>query len=327
MIKLRVSTHAKGRNKQDPSRLTYGWQNRWMDCRDLGAWVLQGYAWAGCHFKERKRSARNAQGSNCLTFDFDGELRLADFWATQIAKDWCALTYTSASHTDDVNRFRAVFPLEGVPIQDPWVHQCLYQWLELQLSSELGQDFQDSCGQKPERLWFGNSNGQVQYNDQAFIPVAIWEDVPIPDKPTFERSASDTSDITDVDIKRCIWLLENFIAPSEDNEYNSIYVPVTAACAAIGPDVEGAWMNWVAAGHHGSKQSNLDAQLKWAGLGLRSGPSSLYAIAKRQDPNWTRSLPPELGYGNPSDRWCFDLDTLLSGTIHCAPKTLFYRGV
>ena len=322
MIKLRVSTHSKGRNKQEARKLTFGWHNRWLDVRDLAAWVSNGYAWAGTHFKEKKRCAANANGSNCLTFDFDGELSLERFWTTKIAKEWCALTYTSASHTEDVNRFRAVFPLEGLPIQSAWVHKSLYQWLELELSRELQQEFQDSCGNKPERLWFGNSETSTQINDSAFIPYAVWDAVPIPPEPTFSRGPSDTSGITDLDVRRCVWLLENFIAVTEDGEYNSHYLPVTAACAAIGSDIEDAWVSWVAAGHHGTKQSNMDASLKWAGLGLQSGPSSLYAIAKRQDPQWARKLPAELRF-NPGNDSGLCLDAFLSSTMNCVPQRLF----
>ena len=323
-MKIKVSVNARGKNKQDPARLAYGWKNKWLEPWELMAWVKQGYAWAGTHFSEGKRSAKTASGSNAIVFDFDGELSLEDFWSTDIAQNWCCLSYTSASHTEEVNRFRAIFLLEGLPLEDAWTHRCIYQWLELELSKELKQEFKDDCGQKPERLWYGNDAALTRHNEDARIPASVVAAVEIPPEPVFSRGVSDTSGITDVDIRRCIWLLENFIAPSEDGEYNEIYVPVTAACAALGSQVENAWVNWVAAGHHGTKQSNMDASLKWAGLGDHSGPSSLYAIAKRQDSNWTRALPPELRF-SPGNDSGFNLDAFLSQRMDCVPKALFFN--
>ena len=323
-MKIRLSVNAKGKNKQDPARLTYGWKQKWMEPWELAAWVKQGYAWAATFFIEGKRSAKTASGSNAIVFDFDGELSLERFWETKIAQDWCCLTYTSASHTEEVNRFRAVFLLEGLPLDSSWQHKCIYQWIELELSKELKQEFKDDFGQKPERLWYGNDAAIIKQNEGAYVPKSVVDAIEIPAEPVFSRGISDTAGITDLDIRRCIWLLENFIEPSQDGEYNEIYVPVTAACAALGSQVENAWVNWVAAGHHGSKQSNMDASLKWAGLGERSGPSSLYAIAKRQDPNWTRALPPELRF-NPGNDCGFDLDTFLAQKMDCVPKALFFN--
>ena len=285
-MKIRLSVNSKDKNKQDPARLTYGWKQKWMEPWELAAWVKQGYAWAATFFIEGKRSAKTASGSNAIVFDFNGELSLENFWATRIAQDWWCLTYTSASHTEEINRFRAVFVLEGLPLETAWQHKCIYQWLELVLSKELKQEFKDDCGNKPERLWFGNDAAIIQQNEGAFVPQAVVDGIDIPPEPVFSRGVSDTSDITDLDIRCCIWLLENFIQPSDDGEYNEMYMPVTAACAALGSQVENAWVNWVAAGHHGNKQSNMDAQsaglarfcFLWVG---RWSPSSLHRRCTR----------------------------------------------
>lgn len=321
-MKIKVSLNKNGFNKTNTTRLTFGWKNQWLEPFDLAAWVTQGRAWSGTHFSEGKRCQANASGSNAIVFDFDGELSLAAFWATKVAQDWCCLTYTSASSTEEINRFRAVFPLAGIPLASAWEHRCVYQWLEIQLSREVGMEFKDDCGQKPERLWFGNTEAEVKINDDACIPADIVAGIEIPDEPVFSSSGS--GDITDIDVKRCIWLLDNFIATSEDGRYNEDFVPVTAACAAIGSQIEEAWVNWVARGHHGEKPSNMDARLKWRGLGQKSGPSSLYAIAKRQDPNWTRALPPELRF-RPSNDFAPDLDTILAQQMLCVPRQMFTK--
>lgn len=308
-MKIRVSTNSKGCNKANVTKLTFGWQNKWLEPFELAAWVKNGFCWSGTHFSGGKRCQANADGTNAIVFDFDGELSLDDFWTTKIAQQWCAFTYTSHSSTPEVHRFRAIFPFEGPPTESAWQHKCLYTWLELLLSAELGREFKDDCGQKPERLWFGNTDSEIHMNEDAFIPLKIIQAVDIPEEPRFSRSGNE--EITDLEIKRCIWLLDHFIEPSQDEEYNEIYVPVTAACAAIGSLIENAWMGWVSRGHHGDKPSNMDARLKWNGLGQNSGPASLFAIAKRQDPNWARALPQHLRF-NPGNGFTPDFDVILA---------------
>ena len=322
-IRLKVSLNKRGRNKANPQLLATGWKNSFYTPKELAEWIGQGYAWAGTHFQSGKRSASNARGSNCIVFDFDGELQLQHFWTSPTARAWCAFTYTSASSTDAVNRFRAVFPLAGAPLATAWEHRTFYQFIALKLASELSFEIQDDCGQKPERLWYGHSEATIIMNDGAHVPADVVASVEIPDEPNFSCGTADG--ITDLDVKRCQWLLQYFIEPSQDGEYNEIYVPVTAACAAIGDPMIDVWIDWVSRGHHGDKPANLNPNHKWAGLGSRSGPSKLYSLAKAQDPSWSRKLPPELRYGNgggmtdpfPS------LDTVLMQSMHHVPKNIF----
>ena len=53
------------------------------------------------------------------------------------------------------------------------------------------------------------------------------------------------SDCEEIDIKRCQWLLREFLRPSDDDEYEAYYVPVMAACAGIGEMVFDDWVEWV----------------------------------------------------------------------------------
>ena len=320
MSKLKVATHSRGHNKTNVAYLSSGWQNQWLTPKELFDWVRAGKAWSGTHFVDGKRCEANASGSNAIVFDFDGELQLDDFWTTQTAMQWCAFTYTSFSSTPEVNRFRAVFPIEGVPLQSSWEHKAVYQFIALKLMGELGIEFKDDCGSKPERLWFGNTDAEMHLNDGACMPASVASSIEIPPEPVYEYAGQ--SGITDLDVRRCIWLLANAIPPSEDEEYNEVYVPVTAACAAIGTQMVDAWVDWVSRGHHGDKASNMNPQLKWRGLGKRSGPASLYAMAKRLDPNWRKKLPPELQFGGAGNSQEI-FEAFLSGTMHCAPKRLF----
>jgi hypothetical protein len=249
-------------------------------------------------------------------FDFDGELQLKDFWATSTAMQWCCLTYTSASSTPEVNRFRAVFPLGGIPLSTAGEHKAIYRFIANKLSTELKIEFKDDCGEKPERLWFGNDQTETQLNAMAFVPVDVVQSIEIPPEPVYEYESSST---TDIDVRRCIWLLGHMIPPSEDGDYNVTYVPVTAACAAIGETMIEAWVDWVSRGHHGDNPSNMRPEIKWRGLGKRSGPASIYAMAKRVDLNWRRMLPRDLQFS--SNQAIFE--AFVCGPIKCAPRQLF----
>lgn len=314
-MKIKLSTHSRAHNKSNAKYLAKGWVNTWMTPADLIKWVTDGKAWSGTHFTSGHRSQDNASGSNCIVFDFDGELQLKDFWATATAMKWCCLTYTSASSTPEVNRFRAVFPLGGIPLTTASEHKAVYRFIAGKLADELKIEFKDDCGEKPERLWFGNTECETRLNALAFVPVEVVQSVEVPPEPTYEYSST----TTDLDIRRCMWLLDHLIPPSQDGDYNVTYVPVTAACAAIGDTMVECWVNWVSRGHHGDTPSNLDHQLKWRGLGKRSGPASIFAMAKRIDINWRRALPRELQFNNSQAIF----EAFVCGSIACAPKSLF----
>ena len=158
---------------------------------------------------------------------------------------------------------------------------------ELQL-----EELADNCGQKPERLWYGNNRAEVQENKEYEpVPQFLLEDI------AFEEISNFTaSDITQQDLDRVKWLLNSFLRPSEDGEYESYYVPVMAACAGIGEAIFDDWVEWVLKGHHGEKPDNI-APFKWRGLGSFSGHTTIYSLAKKQDPDWTKKLPSNLRFG------------------------------
>ena len=172
-------------------------------------------------------------------------------------------------------------------------HKGAYWLIVDRLLAELGLDsLADNCGQKPERLWYGNTNTEVQKNaEYEAVPSFLLETI------EYEEPVSDFvhSDVTDIDIERCQWLLENFLRPSEDGEYESYYVPVLAACAGVGQSLFDSWVAWVLKGHHGEKRENI-LPFKWKGLGNYSGHTTLYAMAKKQDASWTSKLPSKLRF-------------------------------
>jgi len=111
-MKLRLAVHKSCKNKTNPQKVAKGWSNIVEDISWLEGWVKAGYGWCSTHFVDRHRKSENASGSNLVVIDIDGDTTLEQFWATDTAKNWCSATYTSASHTDDEHRFRALFPLE-----------------------------------------------------------------------------------------------------------------------------------------------------------------------------------------------------------------------
>ena len=289
-MKLRIAVHKKCKNKETkPAR---DWLNISEDLEWLLGWVQKGYGWCATHFYDRHRKAQNSVGSNVVVIDIDGDTTLSRFWSTNTARQWSAATYTSASHTDQEHRFRAIFPL-GKLLNSIPEHRGAYWLVVSRLLADLSiEALSDNCGQKPERLWYGNTSTQIQTNPE-FEPVPSF----LLDDIAYEETGSFTtnSDVTDQDIKRCQWLLTNFLRPSEDGEYESYYVPVMASCAGVGEQLFDAWVDWVLKGHHGEKPENIQP-FKWKGLGSFSGHTTLYSLAKRQDPNWTSKLPSELAF-------------------------------
>ena len=288
-MKLRIAVHKDCRNKE--KQPAHGWLNIEESLTWLRGWVEAGYGWCATHFVGRHRRVDNASGSNLVVVDIDGDTTLEKFWATDTARNWCVATYTTASHTESEHRFRALFPL-GMQLQSTSQHRGAYWLVVNRLFADLGiETIKDNCGQKPERLWYGNTNADWMTNEGALVPEFLLTDIDYDDPTDFVAS-----DVTDMDVKRCIWLLKNFLLPSEDEEYESRYVPVMAACAAIGQPVFDAWVDWVLRGHHGEKPENIQP-FKWRGLGNHSGPAKLYSLAKRQNSNWASQLPPELRFG------------------------------
>ena len=288
-MKLKIAVNKACKNKQSqPAR---DWLNIVEDLDWLLGWVAKGYGWTATHFRGRHRKAENATGSNMVVIDFDGDTTLGRFWQTTTARTWCAATYTSSSHTEQEHRFRALFPL-SIELHSTAQHRGAYWLIVNRLLAELElPELADNCGQKPERLWYGNSDTVINCNKEYEpVPEFLLDNIDYVDDSEFAKT-----DTTDLDIKRCQWLLETFLRPSEDGEYESYYVPVLAACAGIGESVFNSWEAWVLRGHHGEKPENI-MPFKWKGLGNYSGPTTLYSLAKKQDAAWTSKLPHELRF-------------------------------
>ena len=291
-MKLKLAVNKGCLNKTNPQDVARGWLNIQEPIEWLEGWVSAGYGWCATHFADRHRLTDNASGSNVIVIDIDGDTTLARFWSTDTARQWCAATYTSSSHSEEEHRFRALFPL-GLELETVAQHRGAYWLVVNRLIADLGlEKLKDNCGQKPERLWFGNQNAEFTYNKEAEpVPDFLLQDIAYEDEVTFT-----STEVTDLDVKRCQWLLREFLRPSEDGEYEDYFLPVMAACAGVGRALFDDWVDWVLRGHHGEKEENTKA-FKWRGLGNYAGHTTLYSLAKKQDKNWTKSLPSHLRFG------------------------------
>ena len=289
---MKIAVNKNCKNKTNPQKVAKGWLNINEDIHWLEGWVKAGYGWCATWFADRHRLTENSCGSNVIVIDIDGDTTLARFWATDTARMWCAATYTSSSHTKEEHRFRALFPL-GRELQTVSEHKGAYWLVVNRLLADLGfERLKDNCGQKPERLWFGNTKAEFIYNKEVEpVPQFLLEDIGYEENFDFKDS-----DASDQDVKRCQWLLRNFLRPSEDGEYEDYYLPVMAACAGVGEALFDDWVDWVLRGHHGEKDENIQP-FKWKGLGNYSGHTTIYSLAKKQDPNWTSKLPSNLRFG------------------------------
>ena len=136
-MKLKIAVHKSCKNKQNPQKVAKNWSNIYEDLDWLLGWVAAGYGWCATHFIDRHRKAENACGSNMIVIDFDGDTTLARFWSTTTARQWCAATYTSASHKESQHRFRAIFPL-AMELEHPAQHKGAYWLVVNRLLADLG---------------------------------------------------------------------------------------------------------------------------------------------------------------------------------------------
>lgn len=309
-LKLKLSLNDNCVDKTDPHKLAKGWKPVEEDVDYLMKWVGKGWGWCATHFAGAHRKEANALCSNLIAVDVDGDCTLDDFWATQTAKDWCLCTYTSASHSDEEHRFRALFPLgrelvfptytnrDGDEVANVAEHIGAYWLIVNRLLGELGLErLKDNSGEKPERLWYGSRKREVRKNPDATpVPEVLLENI----GDEHDITELESRDVSPEDVERCKWVL-TWLAPSEDSDdnpdrdYNNYFVKVMAACASMGADMWDAWEAWAKKGHHARKEGNLK-RFKWKTMG-KSGPGALYALAKKQrGTNWTDGLEPRLRF-------------------------------
>ena len=195
-MKLKLAVNKGCLNKTNPQDVAHGWLNIQEPIEWLEGWVKAGYGWCATHFANRHRLTDNACGSNVIVIDIDGDTTLARFWSTTTARQWCAATYTSSSHSEQEHRFRALFQL-GMELETVAQHRGAYWLVVNRLLADLGIDkLKDNCGQKPERLWFGNQNAEFTFNSEAeAVPEFLLQDIAYEDEVEFT-----STEVTDLDV-------------------------------------------------------------------------------------------------------------------------------
>ena len=87
----------------------------------------------------------------------------------------------------------------------PWY---LLACITNRLLADLGLDkLKDNCGQKPERLWFGNQKAEFTFNNEVQPVPDLLQDIAYEDEVEFT-----STEVTDLDVKRCQWLLRRSYA-------------------------------------------------------------------------------------------------------------------
>lgn len=299
-----VSLHSGHHNKTAKERFglvdsSAPWLNASIDVAELLEHVLAGKAWVGCHLPSG-RQEDEACASNLLVLDYDGKYDQGDptldaFWANPRAARHCLFTYTTPSHTQSEHRFRAVFMAWAM--QGPRLHLSAYH----ALVDYLGIGSDDKCGEKPERIWYGNTAADVRLGGGEQLPIEILyaaqdavaaEDERIANPPP--RSHEDDG----LDNQRVAWALDNILRESNDGEYNSYWQVVFNAAASSGSElVREAFFRWHYKGHHGSSQKKVERRYE-RGAGRRSTPGKILALAKQQRgvSNCNAFLPEALRY-------------------------------
>ena len=303
-----VSLHHGHRNKTPKDQFgridaASPWLNAELEIPELLDHVLAGKAWLACQLRGG-RSAENAGPSNLIVIDVDGDLLLEAFWAHPFAQRHCLFSYTSCSHGDlakqqesgspVADRFRAIFCCEVH--DDPPLHNAIYR----QLIGRLGLELADNCGEKPERLWYGNTNAELRFGEGQ--PLA-WDLVEAARDELSERAVQAAALLPPrsgdeaLDDERAEAVLLTLLRPSEDGEYESYWqVVLNAAASSASEAVHEAFMAWHSRGHHSRTQGNV--RKRFAKAGRKSTVGKLFKLAKEQHGDqWWRQLPQHLWYG------------------------------
>ena len=314
---LLVALHDHFTNK--PAEGTFGriekqgpYRNAELDPLELADHIGAGKAWIGCHLSKGARADENAGPANLIVLDIDGDISLDAFWQISTAQRHCLFSYASPSHqraTDRnpaaADRFRAVFLAERH--DDSAFHAALYH----RVLDGLGLKLADNCGEKRERLWFGNNgaagNADLRWGGGQPLPHEWLDDA----RDAVKREAAaaavreaerrsllaDLPTDGDREVERCIYVLRHLLPGSRHGDgvlgYDAYWQKVLNAAASGGPALFDAFAEWSSKGEHHAKEARrLEAKFQKAGRSSNIGV--LCGLAKQFDPQWIQKLPLEL---------------------------------
>jgi hypothetical protein len=119
--------------------------------------------WANHHFIDGHRKDENVIiGFNMIVIDVDGSISLDQ--AHELMKDYKFMTYTTKRHTDEVNRFRMLLPMNYQLYLDQADYKefmnCVINWLPFTTD--------ESANQRAKK-WESFEHGIVTYNHEGVL--------------------------------------------------------------------------------------------------------------------------------------------------------------
>ena len=125
----------------------------------------KGYHWAAHHYSEQHRCEDKAiPGFNMLVLDCDGHVQLTT--AKLLLDGYKAMFYTTKSHTDAINRFRVILPMNFVLKLNAKEHKefwnNVYDWLPFEV---------DHASSERARKWESFHGGTYEYMDGKLVDV------------------------------------------------------------------------------------------------------------------------------------------------------------
>lgn len=149
-----VSLNKKLVNKNESGNASayVGFEHKEVTIDELSNYIKAGHAY--CAAMTGPRRASNFAGSDIISIDVDHGTSLSDALEHPIVREAATLVYTTASHTEEQNRFRVVFVL-----QETIRNAAHFKKLTSVLSRKLGGD---PKAVDPARLFYGNTNALVR---------------------------------------------------------------------------------------------------------------------------------------------------------------------
>lgn len=119
--------------------------------------------WANHHFKNGHRHDENAfPGFNLVVVDCDGDVSLDT--VHQLLADYKYMTYTTKRHTEEVNRFRLILPINyHLELDQEEYREFMNQvmaWLPFKT---------DSAANQRAKKWMTHDSGKYHYNDGQLL--------------------------------------------------------------------------------------------------------------------------------------------------------------
>ena len=280
--------HRTIHNKPVPFIPSYSrdWEPSSGDLIDLQNHVSAGGAFIPALMTSSRRSSAAFKSSELAVVDVDHGLTIEDFRAHPLAKYACWL-YTTASHTEEQQRFRVIFQLPQTVTNSE-----VYKALTTILIRSIGGDraCSDTC-----RLYYGNSEAKHPiWQPKAVLGEEIIEEAMREAEIARARFDAATAEFEADDILRAVFCLEEIIEPTRDGEREQKFLPITMACNRVGAAIFPAWSDWAFRGYHGKKNGQSSERYFQSSRSSKHTLGTIFHHANLDNPDWRNLLPDEL---------------------------------